>query len=156
MEGKTATLSERAHLTEGLNSMMFCTGVGGIAFGGVAAWPEGMKAIALSYDSGRPDGARLQATLTDAAGVAKTVTAPIYDWQLVPIARFAAGDQDSCFTLFGQMKDPKETEKRMRRGDKILNYHSAFADTLLGLQQAAQTQPLRLRPQRPAALSAML
>src|SRR4051794_8170662 len=82
----------------------------------------------------RPDGRRLWVHMWTRGGGVKTVMAPIYDWQLIPIARFPDGEQHACFTLFGKLKDGIETEARRDRGEKILNYHPAFEDTLLGLR----------------------
>lgn len=63
-----------------------------------------------------------------------TVAAAIADWQLIPTARFAAGEQDAIFTLFGTLKDEPETERLRTMGYEILNYHRAFKNTLLGLR----------------------
>jgi hypothetical protein len=127
-------LENPLHLREGLKSFGYLSSVGGIAFGAVAAPAEGYKVAALFYDSGRPDGQRLSVTLVDAKSAKRTVTASIYDWQLVPIAKFASGDQHACFTLFGKLIDEADEKERRSRGEKILNYHPAFADTLLGLR----------------------
>jgi len=139
-------LNNPTHLSEGLNSYMFCSKVGGIAFGGVAVGEDSMKAVALKYDDTQPDGQRLKVTLADTADQRQTVTAPIYDWQLIPIARYAAGNQDACFTLFGELLDSSETTARRTRNEEILNYHPAFANTLLGLR-LFQADVLILYPQ---------
>lgn len=117
-----------------LDSYCYCTGVGGVAFGSVAKGAGGLQVVALAYDANRPDGQRLLVTVADAAGKRQAVTAAIYDWQLVPIARFAKGDQYSCFTLFGKLKDPRETARHRAAGHYIMNYHPALAETLLGLR----------------------
>jgi len=127
-------LDNPTQLADGLQSYVFCTGVGGIAFGGIAIGGDGLRAIGLTYDAQRPDRERLQVTLQDPAGARETVTAPIFDWQLVPIASFAAGTQHSCITLFGRLNDPDDEKARRDRGEKIVNYHTALVDTLLGLR----------------------
>ena len=127
-------LENPLHLREGLKSFGYLSSVGGIAFGAVAAPAEGYKVTALFYDSGRPDGQRLSVTLVDAKSAKRTVTASIYDWQLVPIAKFASGDQHACFTLFGKLIDEADEKERRSRDERILNYHPVFADTLLGLR----------------------
>lgn len=127
-------LENPIRLREGLKSFDYLTNVGGVAFGGVAVPAGGYRVARLAYDPGRPDGRRLQVTLADETGARRTVTAAIYDWHLVPIARYASRDQHACFTLFGRLMDDSEERARKRRGEKILNYHPAFADTLLGLR----------------------
>jgi hypothetical protein len=79
-------------------------------------------------------------------GRPQEVMAPIYDWQLKPIAQFAATADFGCFTLFGALKDKADTEARRARGEEILNYHPAFENTLLGLR-LMQADILILRPE---------
>ena len=47
---------------QGVKTFGFCSGVGGVAFGAVARPSDGCRVTALRYDSGQPDGKRLQAT----------------------------------------------------------------------------------------------
>lgn len=122
------------HLADGASSLGFLSQVGGVAFGGMATGGAGQRIAAIRYEAEKPDGQRLSVVLRGSDGVESVVAGVIPDWQLVPIARFAASDQDSCFTLFGKLLDPRDTEARRQRGEKILNYHSAFKDTLLGLR----------------------
>jgi hypothetical protein len=56
------------------------------------------------------------------------------DWQLIPIIRFASKDTFAAITLFGKLKDPKEQTQVEKRRGRIINYHPAFANTLLGLR----------------------
>ena len=129
-----------------LASFSFCSSVGGVAFGGVARAADGCRVTGLRYDAARPDGQRLRVTVAGARGGRRTLTARIHDWQLAPIARFAAADQCSCFTLFGSLTNAAETTARRARGEKIMNYHPAFADTLVGLR-LFQADVLVLYPQ---------
>jgi len=122
------------HLSKGLVSYRFCTSVGGVAFGAIAKADRGQTLSEISYDPGQPDGHRLKVTVSQPDGSKVVVRGGLYDWQLVPIARFAAGDEHSCFTLFGQLMDEAQTEAHRRQGHEIVNYHPAFADTLLGLR----------------------
>jgi hypothetical protein len=85
--------------------------------------------IGLNYRPELPDGERLALTV-DGRGVA----APIYDWQLIPIAKFADSKYFSCFTLFGKLADPSEERRVLAQGGRVLNYHPAFVDTLVGLR----------------------
>jgi hypothetical protein len=59
----------------------------------------------------------------------RTVVAPIYDWQLIPIAKFADSPYFSCFTMFGQSFEPLGPFE-----DRPFNYHPDFENTLMGLR----------------------
>lgn len=120
-------------MTASVNSYGFLGSVGGVAFGGVAEGEKGWSATDLHYDAARVDGNRLVVNLKGPAG-AKRMTLPVYDWAFVPIARFAATDDVACFTLFGQLDDAAEQSLRTQRGGRVLAYHSAFRDTLMGLR----------------------
>jgi hypothetical protein len=133
-----------ARLQASLQSYAFLSSVGGVAFGTEAAGANGMKAVLLNYDRGAADGKRLMVTL-EQGSTRRAFVAPIYDWQLVPIARFAATDQHACFTLFGKLTDAGEQEERLARGERILGYHPAFQDTLLGWR-LMQSDILIIRP----------
>ena len=107
---------------------------GGVAFTQTANGDDGWSLKDLHYDSTRPDGERLQATL-ERNGRLTTVQAHIFDWQLVPLVSFVrASKGDSAVTLFGEFVD-KEAERRVRSDNHmIINYHPAFENTLLGLR----------------------
>ncbi|MCE5238534.1 hypothetical protein LLH23_08585 [bacterium] len=126
-------------------------GTGGIAFDGVATPANGREVAGLSYDANRPDGQRLQVVLADGKGTVTTVTALIPDWQLVPIARFAAKDEGSCVTLFGHLQNESDEKARRERRERIINYHADFEDTLLGLR-LFQADALLLRLYRDGQL----
>jgi len=105
--------------------------VGGVAFDAEAA-PAAeftVKSLGMDYDAAKPDGTRLALKLNG-----KAVSAPIYDWQLIPIAKYADGKTTSCFTLFGKLEAEEEAETLLQDGARILNYDKAFEDTLLGLR----------------------
>lgn len=105
-----------------LTSYSFVSGVGGIAFIGVAV-PDtniGLKKLNLRYDPTQPDGRRLKVNIEE-----KTLSLTIYDWQLIPIARFADSSHNACVSLFG----PQTTQAMY---DII--YHPAFQDTLMGVR----------------------
>lgn len=111
--------------------MKFVVTVGGVAFDAVAVPVEALdvRTLALTYDPTREDGQRLVLTVNG-----KPVEASIYDWELLPIVRYAASTSTSCFTLFGELDDKDAAERiRLTRG-RILNYDAAFVDTLLGLR----------------------
>lgn len=106
----------------GLGSYSFVSGVGGVAFSGVAKPDAAMKdkRIVLHYDRTTTDGHRLEIVV--AGG---TATADLPDWMLIPIARFADTDYDACVSLFG----PNTTETAYD-----IVYHTSFQNTLLGLR----------------------
>ena len=122
------------HLRDGLGSYAFCAKLRCIAFGAVAEPDNGLRFVAMAYDPSTADGARLVVTLADAGGRPVKVRAPLYDWQLVPVARFAADDLQTCFTLAGELKDREGAKARRARGERIMGYHPAFEHTLLGLR----------------------
>lgn len=126
-------LTNPTHLADGVKSYAFCSSVGGVAFGAVAKGDKGYRVASLKYDRKRPDGQRLQVVLLKGRR-RRRAAAAIYDWQLAPIAKFAATDQHSCFTLFGELQNPAEERARRARGEKIMNYHPAMENTLLGLR----------------------
>lgn len=112
----------------------FAFRVGGVAFATVATGKDGLAITALSYEAGQPDGSRLKITLTDVAGGAHVVSGSIFDWQLVPLARYVQTGGDAAVTLFGELKDESRTENERRAGNMIANYHPALENTLLGLR----------------------
>lgn len=121
-------------LREALTSYSFVSSVGGVAFAGTALGKPGFKILDLQYHPERADGDRIEVIFASDAGKDLSVRAKAYDWQLAPIARFADGKSFACFTLFGRLLDGQDEKQRLIRGEKILNYHSAFVDTLLGLR----------------------
>lgn len=127
-------LANPVRVSAGIRSVRFVGKVGGVAFGGTAIGRNDEEVFALEYDSKQNDGERLLVTLRDRFGEKETFTLPVYDWMLVPIANFAATDQDACFTLFGDLEDNDEGKQLRQSGHRILNYHSAFRDTLVGLR----------------------
>ncbi len=119
----TPTLVNRGRLSTVLGPrprIGFVGRVGGIASDGVAAPEQGLvvNTIVASYSASQPDGQRLSVNING-----ETVNAPIYDWQLIPIAKFADSDSFSCFTYFGD-----------NRLGNTSAYHAAFKDTLVGLR----------------------
>ncbi|MDQ3130703.1 MAG: hypothetical protein M3Q99_08075 [Acidobacteriota bacterium] len=112
--------------------LSFVGKVGGVAFDSEAKPANGVvvNTISLNYlPNTKPDGERLSITVNG-----RTISAPIYDWQLVPTAKFANSDSYSCFTLFGDLNDPVEQTNVLKRGGRILNYHQDFVNTLMGLR----------------------
>lgn len=129
-------LRSPTRVVAGVRSFRFLGRIGGVAFGSLAEGQDGWRVHEMTYDSTRPDGQRLSVTLSGTDGATQSVVAAIHDWQMVPIARFAASDQDACFTLFGELalESEQSQEARLTRGERIVNYHDAFKNTLLGLR----------------------
>lgn len=105
--------------------------VGGIAFGAMAMPAEGLKFtnVSLDYRPKEQDGNRLWITVDG-----QRFPAPIYDWQLVPIAKFVESPYKSCVTLLGKLDNPEKAEQVRKSGGSVINYHPAFVDSLLGLR----------------------
>lgn len=124
-------LSSPIHLRIKLVSPRFVGKVGGVAFGAVArpSGRPGFTSLSLSYRPEKRDGDRFWLTVDG-----REFSTPIYDWQLVPIAKFAESPYKSCVTLFGELDAGEEGKRLLANGDGVLNYHSAFVDTLLGLR----------------------
>jgi hypothetical protein len=76
----------------------------------------------------------LLVTVQGKDGSRSEISAHIYDWQLVPIARFAASSEGAAMTLFGSLDDEKYQSQLVRRGGRAINYHPAFDNTLMGLR----------------------
>ncbi len=127
-------LNNPAKLASGFQSLNFRSRVGGVAFGGVAIGVADAVVVEMNYDPLRNDGERLRVTVQRKDGSQVEAVAPIYDWQLIPIVKFAGGNEDACFTLFGELADAVATQAELAKKSRVLNYHPAFADTLLGLR----------------------
>jgi hypothetical protein len=116
------TLQTRPSGRAGLSSYAFVGRVGGISLEATAELPEDMKNLPLrmEYSEKEPDGSRLKVYLGEKAYPAK-----IYDWQMVPIAKFADSEFTGVVSLFGEKSDDSQFN---------IIYHPAFLDTLLGVR----------------------
>ncbi|MBN2416626.1 hypothetical protein JXO52_12340 [bacterium] len=105
--------------------------VGGVAFERTAQplHPSALFSLELGYDPALPDGHRLVLKVNG-----ERKQAVIFDWMLVPIARYAESDYLACFTYFGHLRDRHREEAVLSRKGRIVNYHPAFDNTLLGLR----------------------
>lgn len=112
-------------------SKMYLKSVGGVGFDSVATPEDGLNVseVRLEYAAGEPDGHRLSIQIN-----AKATSVELYDWQLIPIARFSDSENPSCFTLFGELEDSAEQDGLMQKGARIMNYAAPFDNTLLGLR----------------------
>ena len=105
--------------------------VGGVSFDTVATPADNfdVSTVAINYLSTAPDGERLSVVIDDQRAFTR-----IYDWQLIPIARFADSEFDSCFTLFGELENEQEEAELARLDGYAPNYHESFKNTLMGLR----------------------
>lgn len=104
--------------------------IGGVAFDGVAAPATDLSInrLALAYSPASTDGERLSLSIDG-----RSVATNIYDWHLIPIAKFADTDDSSCVTLLGRL-EKKEDEDRYWSHRYRPNYHPSFENTLVGLR----------------------
>jgi hypothetical protein len=125
------TLRTRTRIKGGGVSWGLVTKVGGIAFDSVATPANNLTvdSVELNYLAAARNGERLSVVINN-----QRVLAPIYDWQLIPIAKFADSQFDSCFTLFGHLNNATDEAAVTKRGGRILNYHDSFENTLMGLR----------------------
>lgn len=119
-----------AHFTTAMSIASFSK-IGGIAFYHTASPQDNLyiSSLTLSYNAGARDGNRLNLTLNG-----QSVHTPLYDWEMVPIAKYANSDTTEAFTMFGYLEDSLEKEQVLYNGGRVLNYHSAFKNTLMGLR----------------------
>src|SRR5438105_4476457 len=109
-------------------------GVRGVAFSAVARGEQGLVVSGLRYDASAPDGQRLVVSLRGTDGATTVVRGRIYDWQLVPVARFANDDNGSAVTMFGHLSNKAEDERLGEAHEHVFNYHKALDNTLVGLR----------------------
>jgi len=130
LDAPAPTLEGPIHRRINLLSPAFVGRVGGVAFGAVAKPAgSGFRSLSLSYHPEKRDGNRLWVTVDG-----KDFSTAIYDWQFIPIAKFANSPFKSCVTLFGELENREEGRRLLNNGDGVLNYHPAFVHTLLGLR----------------------
>lgn len=127
------TLNEATPLSTGLRSGAYLFEVGGVAFDSVAKldW-DSAASVTLRYAPENPDGKRL---LVNTDG--KWITAPIYDWQMMPIARYADSKYTACFSLFGDPEDLRSTQAAnivKEQDGRVFKFHPALKNTLVGLR----------------------
>ena len=115
-------------------SPSFFRAVGGVAFNTTAEGRDGLIVTGLKYSPALKDGARLVVTIKKPGVKERHVASQIYDWQLVPIARFAESDDGSAMTLFGSLNDSEFQDNLIQSGGRAINYHPALDNTLVGLR----------------------
>jgi hypothetical protein len=109
----------------------------GVAFVGTAV-PEGDavgQPVSLDYDVNRDDGDRLHVTIG-----AATVNSGLYDWEIVPLARWANGNYTAAVTFVGGATDNDDqtlidrAKTAKDEGKRVfwISYHPDLANTLVG------------------------
>ena len=125
--------TELAGLGRGLSSYGYLSSTGGIAFGRVAEQAGDHEIAQIEYDACSPNGERLRIVFDGPRGNV-TITAPLPDWMLVPIARIATYNEVTLCTAFGHLLNPELEKALKNQGYYIVNYHPYLEDTLLGLR----------------------
>jgi hypothetical protein len=126
-------LTESVPMEEGRYMPRFVNGVGGVSFDQVA-FPEKnilIKSLNINYNSNKENGSRLILVING-----KLVKVTIPDWMLVPIAKYADSPYYSCVTLFGKLNDNNLEKQVTDHKGRVINYHPALENTLLGIRLA--------------------
>ncbi|MBT3383927.1 MAG: hypothetical protein HN778_21020 [Prolixibacteraceae bacterium] len=111
----------------------FVSTTGGISFENIATIDSmlNIEHLNLNYYPNNSDGVRLELRINK-----KEVKSTIYDWQLIPIAKFVESNNTSCFTYFGRLENQDLEKLILENEGHVLNYHPDFANTLLGWRLA--------------------
>lgn len=137
LEGATFGYARTSALRSYIGSLAIPTStaymrVGGVAFVRPATGDDGWKIVDMAYAPGAADGSRVSVVLSHPKqSTYTTVPARLWDWEVVPLARFVASPTDSAFTYFGELE---EGVKPTLSGADAVSYHSAFKNTLMGLR----------------------
>ncbi len=131
VDADAPTLKNPEHLGKGLIKPGYVNEIGGVAFDKIASPVSDLtfRSLSLDYNPNVADGNRL-GVIVDG----KRVSSPVYDWQLIPIAKFANSRYYACVTLYGRLINPEEQDRVLNNRDRIINYHPEFSNTLLGLR----------------------
>jgi len=115
------------------DSPVFLAGVGGVSFDQVGIPADNLRIASLSmhYNRTAEDGSRLELMINQ-----KAIKVVLPDWMLVPIAKYADSPNYSCFTLFGKLNDGILEKQITEQKGRVMNYHPAFDNTLLGFRLA--------------------
>jgi hypothetical protein len=124
-------LKESVPMDEGITNSRFVNGVGGVSFDQMAVPGKDLNisSIKLNYNAKAFDGQRLELFVNG-----RSVKAELPDWQLIPIARYTASPYYSCVTLFGNLENKTIQKQVTDKKGRIINYHPAFDNTLLGIR----------------------
>jgi hypothetical protein len=130
--GKNVRLTVRARGRETI-SYGVTSRVGGVLFQETAVPGAGLenRPISLEYRPNQPDGQRLIVTIGNTA-----ITADIYDWQIIPTARFANTEYTACMTLLGRPRTRAEIQIHNNRNETSImwtEFHPDLINTLVGI-----------------------
>jgi hypothetical protein len=111
----------------------FAGGVGGISFEKTAIVAQGFQInqLKISYNKLQADGKRMELEING-----KSINTNLYDWQLIPIVKYANSNSTACFTYFGELENKALADTIKKYDGHILNYHPDFENTLLGWRLA--------------------
>ncbi len=112
-----------------LGSQDFMANVSGMIADKTARPDASINELALSYQPERLDGERCFLTIN---GQAVRVNLP--DWILIPAAQLADGPYTSWVSLSGHLIDRTPEKILENKKARIINYHPALFNTLLGLR----------------------
>lgn len=128
---KAKPLLRSESIITAVKNVRYLSKVGGVAFDKVAQPEDGLAVnnLQLQYNSLQEDGKRFSVNINGSPSAI-----PLYDWELVPIAKYANSIHNACFTLFGDLDDSSKAYSIREEGGKVLNYHPELANTLLGLR----------------------
>jgi hypothetical protein len=126
----------RSVLREGVRGddvISLATKIGGVLFQGIAVAAGNAigHPVAMQYDQGKPDGQRLLLSIGDTA-----VTADLYDWEMIPVARYVESGYTACMTLLDEPQTMDELATHLDNANKgimWMNFHPALGNTLVGL-----------------------
>jgi len=126
-------LKESVPMADASRNSLFVSGVGGVSFDQVAVPETGIEIrnMKLDYNGNATDGSRLGLWIND-----KAVKVFLPDWMLIPIANYAESPYYSCVTLFGKLKDKTLGKQVTEHKGRVINYHPAFDNTLIGIRLA--------------------
>ena len=102
-----------------LRSYRFLSRVGGVNFE-TSIDLSGISAE-LDYDMSLPDGRRARIEVNG-----EEYSLPLYDWELKPIAEYAASNYTAAVSIFGEGPESENF--------RYIDYHPAFEDTHLGMR----------------------
>ena len=124
-------LKQSVPMARGKSSAAFLGGVGGVSFDQVAKPGNKLSVgnLSLTFNENNPDGQRLELSINN-----KPASIFLPDWMLVPIARYAESPYYSCITIFGELDDEDLQEKVIENEGRVINYHPALDNTLLGIR----------------------
>jgi len=133
LKAEAPLLEESVPMETGMNNPLFLSGVGGVSFDQVAMAANHLHigSLKMNYNGMADDGNRLMLTINN-----KPVRVGLPDWLLVPLAKYAESPYYSCVTIFGKLNDKTLQEKVTEHKGRVINYHPAFDNTLLGIRLA--------------------